>query len=1550
MAGRVNTRFVIILASTLLLLCVGAAGFYYTFVRKSASEYEALGNRHLLLAENRQVEQGAAPEQAAEIQKQRGRDYRLAAENYGKAWQRDRTNVDVLLKYIEARRAMTVADHHEAQRVLHQVYRLMREATEQRRDDEALLENFYETIYRWARELHAPYFYTELATLTSNKLESYPDNLPALKFRAILDARQLGEKMDRAAQQSVKDDLERVLAERPGDTDVLHHLAQWYVFDANRLQQARGDAQQIAELRARALELARQTFEDNPNQGQVAVEYLDLLLMLADSYQKGLRYAGTEAERESLVASFNAMLGEARPVLDGLEAYLLGNPEPPLVVQRVAEMLPRLYREAAGGEAEGSDVSGGSGGSEGMERTQRLLRAAIEARPDMLLYKLMLANTLKLQVKLDEAHAVYLQARDQRVEGPAEASLRDESLRQQAVYEVANIELIRAEATDDPARREAILKDADLAVSDLERVTGEDARVLMLRGKIALLRGRNTEAMVAIDQASSLYQDREIEPLLLSARARQAEGQWGAAAQRLEQVLAMINASSRPEAYTSIRLQLAELLIRGRKFDQARAQIDGVLELEPVNATALRLRAQWFAAQERVPEAIAVLEGPELRGNARAQQALAQLYRTSGNEERGRSMLESQLEADPGNVRVLQQLLPLIESDEQKVALIDRAAASGASPTTIELLRLQASGRQRMTLEQVMERIDAAGGSELDVALRKSQIYQQAGQPEEARSFFEKARQLAPQDDRVVSMAMDYAIADRDFEAARRLVNDAARQNLDLANGHFLRGKLAAAEGDLAQARSSFDQGLKERPVFSEGWRQYGDLLLASRDPEAAAAAYRTALDQQPDNVRALLGMAGAEEMRGRPQAALERIREAVRYAPGDTALADRYLAYEERHGNPRVVLEARQEMARNQPENLDNRLSLAVLTAREGNVAAALAQLDALEAEQGRNVRMVATRATVLAAAERIEEGQAVLEGYLAERGDQATAEDHLMLARYRLSAGDTRGSLATYQQAIAVEDPSLRPASSELADVLFNFGQLDQALPIYQDLFGQASGERRTRLGQRLAEALLRDGQTDQAEAVLDQLEADATVDALRAMAARQRGDRDEALRLVNQSLGKDDSNAMTYLQRGELLAGEAATRDAALMDLDKALSLDANLVQALALRSDLLVAMGRESEAMRSLRTLLEQAPGNTAARYQLAQLHLRNNEVESARNLIESGLKLEPENPGWLQMSASLAMNRGDTAAATGYLETLVGVNPTPQAVGQLASQYLEAGRPTAAEALLDDHAGLLNESPALQGVRGRALAAQNKMDEAGRVYTLALERSRSAGQLNEVIGQVVRGLGVGPAIELIDAVTAEEGRALRDLALVRLSIEQKDYDGALERLSTLRETTPASETALRSQIDRLEALSRHASGDFAGARDAYRRLLETEPDNVEVLNNLAYLLANDLDDAEAAVPLAERAAENASSNAEVLDTLGWAYHRAGRHEDARRALEESVGLRPLPANTLHLGRVYLELRMPDQAREQLQRSIALAERADDADTAEDARVYLERLDN
>src|SRR5207249_4024747 len=81
---------------------------------------------------------------------------------------------------------------------------------------------------------------------------------------------------------------------------------------------------------------------------------------------------------------------------------------------------------------------------------------------------------------------------------------------------------------------------------------------------------------------------------------------------------------------------------------------------------------------------------------------------------------------------------------------------------------------------------------------------------------------------------------------------------------------------------------------------------------------------------------------------------------------------------------------------------------------------------------------------------------------------------------------------------------------------------------------------------------------------------------------------------------------------------------------------------------------------------------------------------------------------------------------------------------------------------------------------------------------------------------------------------------------------------------------------------------------------YGKVLELDPQNASIHNNLAWLLATDTDlkvrDPKRAVELAKKAVELAPKEGYIRNTLGVAYYRAGEWKAAIVELEKSMELR------------------------------------------------------
>ena len=93
---------------------------------------------------------------------------------------------------------------------------------------------------------------------------------------------------------------------------------------------------------------------------------------------------------------------------------------------------------------------------------------------------------------------------------------------------------------------------------------------------------------------------------------------------------------------------------------------------------------------------------------------------------------------------------------------------------------------------------------------------------------------------------------------------------------------------------------------------------------------------------------------------------------------------------------------------------------------------------------------------------------------------------------------------------------------------------------------------------------------------------------------------------------------------------------------------------------------------------------------------------------------------------------------------------------------------------------------------------------------------------------------------------------------------------------------------RRKVDCLMRLAgaQHMERRLEEAAGTYRKVLRLNPKTRYALNNLAYLLAEDLGQPAEALRYAEQAFQLAREDANVIDTLGWVECLAGQYDAAR----------------------------------------------------------------
>ncbi len=264
---------------------------------------------------------------------------------------------------------------------------------------------------------------------------------------------------------------------------------------------------------------------------------------------------------------------------------------------------------------------------------------------------------------------------------------------------------------------------------------------------------------------------------------------------------------------------------------------------------------------------------------------------------------------------------------------------------------------------------------------------------------------------------------------------------------------------------------------------------------------------------------------------------------------------------------------------------------------------------------------------------------------------------------------------------------------------------------------------------------------------------------------------------------------------------------------------------------------------------------------------------------------------------------------------------------LLGRSLEAqGRMEDARTLYAGVAAADTLDPEIAYLHARASMVLGQMEtalrELWRSHTLQPDNRTAAATLARLLGSLGRHEESVPVLARLvqrgDATMAEY------LALARARALSGDLDLAhatLDDATRIWGETPPLLTARASIY--------FAAGRTDSAVAVHRRILEQDQMAVTSLNFLAYELAERGENLEEALDLARRAAELSPESSLVRDTLGWAYFRLARYEDAVRELELAVSLGAESAVILeHLGDAYDALGRIEDARSAWRRALEL----------------------
>lgn len=752
----------------------------------------------------------------------------------------------------------------------------------------------------------------------------------------------------------------------------------------------------------------------------------------------------------------------------------------------------------------------------------------------------------------------------------------------------------------------------------------------------------------------------------------------------------------------------------------------------------------------------------------------------------------------------------------------------------------------------------------------------------------------------------------------------------------------------LAEAATAADRALALAPSSAAAHYQKGAVLHLQGDLAGALAAYDRALALEPTHIEARVARIGIQLDRQRDAEARADVAELQRLSPREPRGAYLRALLAERAGDtPAAQVALRQVTDLIDPVPMDYiryRPQLLMLNGLAhfglGEREKAKPYLELLQRVQG------ASPASKLLAQIHLDEGDTdravlLLEAHL--KAQPADAQAMTLLAAAQMARGQHARAAELMQASLAVHDSA--ETRTALGISLIGSGQPGGAVAELEAALGK--DPRQTRAAVALVGLYLRDGQTAKALALAEGLvrrqPGHASLQNLLGT-ARLRSGQTEAARQSFEQAVKLDARLMPAQINLARLDAQAGRTDAAAKRLAALIGREERNVDAMLEMAALARRQQRPAELQRWLEKAAAAAPaGDVRPGLALVDMHLRAGRPDAALEPLRKLGAKAPQNLAVLLADARVRLLLADAPAARSALATATRVaNFDAPVQVEIAQLQLAAGHPEGADYSLrkalsgrPDHLPALALQAELALRRGDLPGAEQQ----ARAIAAKVPRRAIGYSLQADVAMARR--QPAAAIELYRK--AHQVEPSTDTAIRLASALGSQPDGArlaLPVLAQWAQARPQDLTARRALAD-----GQARAGRFAEARASYQAVVQQVPDDGRALNNLANVLLK-LDD-PAALQVAERALLLRPTDADVIDTAGWAAFRAGQPDRALQLLRDARLRSPdNPDIRFHLATVLAQSGRRDEAREEVEAALKVPGGFDSASQAQALRQSLQ----
>jgi len=755
----------------------------------------------------------------------------------------------------------------------------------------------------------------------------------------------------------------------------------------------------------------------------------------------------------------------------------------------------------------------------------------------------------------------------------------------------------------------------------------------------------------------------------------------------------------------------------------------------------------------------------------------------------------------------------------------------------------------------------------------------------------------------------------------RELLEQALVKQPEFADALLGQARLAVSEKKLVEAAYLIERALVSAPKSGDAWFMKGELSRISADRKGAIAAYQKVLEFSPSNIPARLNIASLQIDSGNLDEARKQIEQMRKTFPNSPM--DQYLKglIEFRQQNsaaardamlqvlkvapdhvPSLLLAGAVEFALGShdraqshlwrvisrtPENLYARRLLIASLAKSGQTQRALEVLQpALKQSPGDSVLMALAGEVYLQSNEFAKAAQYF---ELATKLDPNSAGSLTGLGLSRLASGDTDRALANLEAASQLDFDKYQAAILLVTSHLRR-AYYDEALKAMQTLEKKQPNNPLT----YNLKAMIYIGKKDTA-AARKHLEHALTLQPGYVPAAANLAHLDlqeknpkAARGRFDAILGKDKDNLQALLTLASLGPRIGATHQEQMDWLERARKGSPASAQPQLMLARLYAQAGDARKALAAAQQAQAISPDNFEVLETLGAIQISAGEKEQALVTYRTLATLQPNSPVALYRLATAQVANGNQAAASTLKRALLLKPDFIDAQVALADLEVRAGRFPEAMKIARQLQKQAAKSPLGFILEGDVLMAERKFPQAAKAYETAYD----IGKSGLLVIKMHAAYSQGEKLDEAEKWLAQWLKQSPDDAGVRLY---------------------AAEASLK-------------IGNYRNAIEHYEWLLQKQPNNVLVLNNLAWAYQQIKD--KRALETAERAYKLKPDNAAIADTLGWLLVEQGNTMRGLELLRKAVAAAPQALEIrYHLAQAWLKAGDKSNARNELERLLA-----------------------